>query len=481
MKSDSPLRVLLLLQRPEAWVNLASLWSALADSKLFSPEVWILPYQIDNPVLSSEKAALMRALLEQVGVPFHEWSAGQKLTEGQFDALVLNHPYDRDRPKDFWFDRLRRLVPVTVYIPYGLVMAGGVKNLKLQFSQPTQIHATAVVARSQLEKAMYRRNCPSGDGHVHVVGQPRFDHLLEMLSKPVPEWMSRAIGGRMAVLWNSHFSFGMSCSQGASFSTFDLIGPELFELMLARKSRLCLIWRPHPGLFPAMLREGLLDSTELVELRRELQQAGIVLDETADHTAAFRASDALLTDVGSFLLEYLVMGRPVLALINNEGEPFNEESSRLLTHYATANTPFGVEQFIDQLEDGSAGITEFKQALAEHLPMLDGQAGMRVAELIQKLCGRSAQASALQDGRRGLLAHDLCSDSMLSMGPEVHGAPVLGKLLVGLRAVRAEKARQSALSKTLRRQFNALRTGIAERVKRSPLLMGIFERLCRAW
>ncbi|WP_313319778.1 hypothetical protein [Stenotrophomonas sp.] len=477
MKYDSPLRVLLLLQRPEAWVNLASLWSALADPEMFRPEIWILPYQIDNPILSNEKAGLMRALLGQAGIPFHEWSAGQVLSKGQFDVVVLNHPYDRDRPRDFWFDQLQRLVPVTVYIPYGLVMAGGIKNLKLQFSQPTQINATAVVARSELERGLYRSNCPSGDGHVHVVGLPRFDYMLQALARPIPEWMSSAIGGRTAVLWNSHFSFGMSCSHGANFSTFDLIGPELLELMLERRERLCLIWRPHPGLFPAILRENLLDSADLLELRQELQRLGIVLDETADHAAAFSASAALLTDVGSFLLEYLITGKPVLALINRDGEPFNEESAKLVKHYASASTPAEVERFIDQLEDGSVDVAAVSRAQAEHLPMLDGQAGRRVAGLIQKLCGRSVKASAPQESQCHVNVPSSRVENMRAVGVEERGAPVLTKLLAGLRAVRAEKAKQSVFAKRLRRRVNASRTVISELVKGFPLLMDLAGRL----
>jgi hypothetical protein len=477
----APLRVLLLVQRPEAWVNLASLWLAMRDGNAFSSEVWVLPYSIENPAVSQQKLPLMRAVLASDGIPFHEWAQGEVVSPGQFDVVVLNHPYDRDRPRQLWVDRLKQVIPIMLYIPYGLVMAGGRKNLKLQFSQPTQIQATAVIARSEHEKSLYRRHCPRGDGHVHVLGQPRFDHLMEALSRPVPGWLSDAIGGRCAILWNSHFSFGKSCSHGGNFSTFDLLGPELLELVISRREQLCLIWRPHPGLFPAIVAEGLLDQDEVSTLREELAALGMVLDESADHADAFNASDALLTDVGSFLLEYLATGKPILSLVNVEGEPFNEEASRLVAHYARASTSAEVAGFIHLVQSGAVDVTGLEHALADHLPMLDGFAGQRVAQLMLELCGEVSSSARPSRTERGAMKVDRkLGDVRMKPGGTNSPTcipPVLDKLMVGLRSLRAEKAEQPGWEKAVRRRLNGLRVSLGEGVKRHPGLMDLARRL----
>lgn len=474
-----PLRVLFLLQRPEAWGNVASLWRVMRDSDDFHPVAWVLPYNFENKVVSAAKAPLMRRVLEHESVPFEEWHDGRDVSNECFDAAIFNHPYDRERPRALWFDQVNARVPVTVYIPYGPVMAGGRKNMRLQFAQPTQSRATTVVARSLHEKAMYGRYCPSGDVHVHVLGQPRFDRLLASLARPLPDDLVKAIGGRRVILWNSHFSFGRSYSQSSNFSTFDVVGPEIFALAVSRREHLCLLWRPHPGLFPAILREGLLEDGDLPGLRRELAQIGIVLDETADHAAAFKASDALLTDVGSFLLDYLVTGKPVLALVNPDGEPLNEESSRLAGHYVCASTPAEVEKFVDMVQAGTGG-ADLSRALAEHLPMLDGRAGERVAKLILGLCRgeRDVPGDApAVDAKAVGAVHELVPCSFTRDGALPELPPTLNRLLVGLRGLRAEKSNEPAFRKTIRRRVNMIRTDVGEFIKVHPVLMSGFRLL----
>lgn len=476
MKPFRPVRVLFLLQRPEAWVNLSSLWRAMRRDGNFSPVVWVLPYNFENKAVSSKKAPLMREMLKLEAVPFREWDESCSLLNDHFDVAVFNHPYDRERPEVLWFDRVSAVVPVTLYIPYGLVMGGGRKNLRLQFSQPPQIRATVVLARSQYETNLYQKHCPSGAGHVHVLGLPRFDHLLTALSEPVPSTLKDVVGDRLVVLWNSHFSFGKSYSQSSNFSTFDMVGPELFELVISRRESVCLLWRPHPGLFSAIVREGLLSEGELSALRSELADIGVVLDETTDHAAAFAASHAMLTDVGSFLLEYLVTGKPILALINPEGEPFNDESLQLVKHYACASVPAEVEQFIDLLETGEAAIFDLQRAQANHLPMLDGRAGERVAQLILNLCrGESTFLGSVSPAKLCLpvCGNDRGHSMRLAKGAvsQLRVPPTLGRLIRGLRVLREEKAREPVWRKIVRRRINEIRTIIGEAIKMHPTLM----------
>ncbi|GGE33571.1 hypothetical protein GCM10007421_04210 [Halopseudomonas oceani] len=476
-----PVRVLLLLQRPEAWVNIASVWEAMRHSDSFSPVVWVLPYNYENPSVSAEKLTLMQELLQRDAVPFLEWDESVILHRDQFDAVIFNHPYDRERPEGLWFDHVRALVPVTVYIPYGLVMGGGNKNLRLQYCQPAQLHATAVVARSRYEKTLYQEYCPSGAGHVYVLGLPRFDRLISSTAAPFREDWTSAIKGRKVILWNAHFSFGKSHSQVSNFSTFDLLGPEIFEFAFSRRKDICLLWRPHPGLLPAVVREGLLTADQLPLLREELAQAGLVLDESPSHSGAFAASDALITDVGSFLLEYLVTGKPVLALINPEGEPLNQESKQLVRHFAVASAPGDVSTFLDSVIAGEADVRDLSGALANHLPLLDGRAGERVADFLKRLCqgGASEEAITCIPSPPPYIRKPLRPAALSSGNAELVPPlpPTLAQLVSALKSLREEKVREPKWRKLARRKLNQSRIVFGEAVKGSPRLMACIRSL----
>lgn len=484
MKSLRPIRVLLLLQRPEAWVNLVSLWDFLSKKEDFEPELWVLPYNVENKFISDAKAPLMRKLLNDASIPFYEWVEGTMLPENYFDIAIINHPYDRERPVALWANKIKATIPCMIYIPYGPVMAGGYKNMRLQFSQATQVLATAIIARSCFEKNLYAQYCKAGDKHVYVLGQPRFDQVLNALSEPVSQTLKKEIAERVTVLWNSHFSFGLSHSQSSNFSTFDLVGPEIFELAIKRREKLCLIWRPHPGLFSSLVKERLLNNSDIPVLRSELIKVGIILDEEPDHISSFKISDALLTDVGSFLLEYLVTGKPILALLNPEGEPLNTESTRLIQHYFQASTYQEVKTFIDLLEAGEAQVYDLAAAQHQHIPLLDGLAAERVAKLIMDIHDGKAVDVKIADElitpcnapacskRKAILISDESEN-------DIDIPPTLSRLISALRDLREKKMKEPVWRKKARRMFNGMRTFFTEFAKNNLFLMLLARKLRR--
>ncbi|MEQ5837401.1 CDP-glycerol glycerophosphotransferase family protein [Marinobacter sp. NFXS9] len=484
MEEQKPVKVLLLLQRPEAWVNFASLWHCLSAHKDIEPTLWVLPYNYESHEQSAIKKPLIRKLLSNSSIPYHEWSEGEYISSNQFDFVIFNHPYDRERPSSLWVDKVKQVVPRIIYIPYGLVMGGGYKNMRLQFGQSTQVLASAVIARSVHEKKLYSRYCPVGSGNVYVLGQPRFDQVIKEMARPVPKLYEEAAAGRLCILWNSHFSFGRIHSQSSNFSTFDLLGPEIIELALAMREQLCLLWRPHPGLFPAIVREGLLYESDIPILRSELADVGIILDENPDHLAAFKLSDALLTDVGSFLLEYLVTGRPILSLLNPEGEPLNPESRKLIEYYDRASDPSDVKRFIERLLSRENNALGLKQARSQHLPLLDGRSSERVVALMLALhSGEDAGVLSDPSTEADMVLVDKsfdipavgnqCEQVVEEDKEDIEMPPTLARLLSGLRALRDFKKNESVWKKRGRRVVNQARIFSVERVKRSLLLMRI--------
>ena len=476
--TQKPLRVLFLLQRPEAWGNVASIWRAMKKNSAFAPVAWLLPYNAENRALSALRLPAHRALLASQGVPWLEWSDGMLLEHGQFDIAFFTHPYDRERPHALWFDRVRSRVPKTVYVPYGLSVGAGAKNLRLQFAQPLQIGVDLIIARSFAEKSMYAKYCPAGDARVQVLGHPRFDRLLESIKTLDVSALQARIGKRIAILWNSHFSFGHRFSQSSNFSTFDVLGPELLDYLVDQRQSLCLLWRPHPGLFPELLRQGLLMEAQLPVLRIELDKLGIVLDEQADHLPAFVCSHAMVSDPGSFLFEYLATGKPFLPLINPEGEPLNEEASSLVAACGAASDFERVQHFIVAVANGNIPYERYAALRDQHLPMLDGNAGVRIcAALLEEeiktteevVCGYSLRGNAW----------NLPSVSKQPSAPltTIRMPPVLAQLQAELRKIRHEKALESSLRKWTRAKLNRGRTAVGEHIKKMPWLMALLGRM----
>ncbi len=137
------------------------------------------------------------------------------------------------------------------------------------------------------------------------------------------------------------------------------------------------------GIEPVPLLEAGLQA-----FRAELLEQGVVIDERPDHRHAFAASSAMMTDAGSFLMEYFVTCKPVLYLSNPHGLGLNAEGRSAARYYDTASDSDGVARFLDTLgrrPDNEAALR--RAGIPMFFAGFDGHAGQRVAGHIVSALG----------------------------------------------------------------------------------------------
>ncbi len=374
----SKVKVAILHQAAVSWGNVSSIWAALRQDERIETTVILLPFFHTDFDWNRQDA---ERHLDELGVPYVYWET-LDLDTAHFDAALFTSPYDATRPAQYHFSEVQKRVRFTAYVPYGLEVGGGDVNMAFQFGQPAEMHASAVYVRSEGAKAMFARHCPTGDKHVVVSGHPRMDGLVNLEEFQIDPELIERIGSRRAVLWNAHFSFDAD-----QWSTFDRLGMDIFTAFAKRKD-LVLLFRPHPLLWRKLVNLGLLDERGVIELRRELTALGVIIDERPDHRHVFAASSAMLSDVGSFLMEYLVTGKPVLYLVNPHGLGLNAEGEEVARHYDRTENAAGVEAFLDGLSRRPFDGMQKRKAAIEHFFVgFDGHVGQRVADHIKAALG----------------------------------------------------------------------------------------------
>lgn len=366
-------------QLPESWVNVRSVWECAVADPNVEPIVVVIPFFHDSYDWRRDE---VERHLASLGVPFVPWDEFSPASAG-LDTVIYTSPYDETRPNEYRFEQLRESVPCIAYVPYGLEVGGGEHNLIYQYGQPVTTQASAVFVRSAGVKRMFAKHCPTGDRHVVVSGHPRMDGLVDLDDFPVAPDLLAEIGGRRAVLWNAHFSFDSD-----QWSTFDRFAGDIFTAFDDRPD-LALLFRPHPLLWKKLVNLGIFDESGIAALKEELRQKGVVVDERADHRHAFAASTAMLSDVGSFLMEYLCTGKPVLYLRNPFGLGLNEEGEAVVRHYQVAEDKAGLVGFLDALRKGE----DFQRdrrlaAIPDFFYGFDGGGGRRVIEHLKATVGK---------------------------------------------------------------------------------------------
>lgn len=237
---------------------------------------------------------------------------------------------------------------------------------------PTSVHAQAL----------------SSSGHVppeavRIVGHPK----LDIYQTPSPErnavtlWAHPEQRDRQRVIYAPHHGLG---AESLKLGTFDWSGATM--LALTRKFRnVDFILRPHPNLGYELMRGGMMshsDWQQYLDDWRHGENTSLSLD--GDYFDLFRTSDALITDSGSFLAEYLPTGKPLIRLTRSGSTPLNQFGMSLSAGFCEVQESHQLEQLFETVIVRGVNPCAAHQARLMQLllPYRESAAGVIVTDLL---------------------------------------------------------------------------------------------------
>jgi len=385
LEKGERIRIAFVVQHPNSWLNFRSVWEFASQDPRFQAKVILTPF-IHAAVAGASCLDSMRDLLLLEKVPFIN-SQYVNMESLRPHVVFLQNPYEETRPIEFRQNAIRGAGARAAYIPYGLELGGGVWSIRAQFDTAFHRSAWRIFARSERSKAMYGRYCLVGNDHVAVTGHPKFDRKIE--STTLPRYIAEKAKGRKIVLWTPHFSVG----EPATWSTYTRYSSKIFS-EISRRDDFFLLLRPHPLFFRTMIERQLWKLEDEASFRQKIEDSSnMALHESAEYDDAFGAVDALMTDVGSFLLEFLPTGKPILYLHHPEGLGMNDDESLTQVLYI-ARRDDDIASFFDMLEKGGDPLMEARlEALPEYLYGLNENIGKNICEHIFRAISTGDQYS----------------------------------------------------------------------------------------
>jgi hypothetical protein len=369
MPARRRVRVLFLFQVPETWTTWKSVWEACEKAPEIDASIVLLPFLHG----SAGDPARARRFLADHQLPFVDasvYDVGRELP----DVVFFQNPYDSTRPPEWSAARFADRGIRIAYIPYGLDVGGGESNLRWQFDLDVQRRAWRIFVRSEQHRRMYGLHCESGSRHVVVTGHPKLDSIATHRGAREPI----AGNGRRVILWCPHFSI-----EAGGWSTFEAISQPILAYFEAEPEGVSLLIRPHPLFFGRMQEVAGVGDQPGETFRRRVERAAYIeLDESEQYAAAFERSAALMADAGSFLLEYLPTGKPILYLENPAGPGLNESADFVQSYYQASDFE-GVKRFLDMVRREEDPRREERLArVGALLHRTDGLVGAHIASHI---------------------------------------------------------------------------------------------------
>lgn len=338
----SRIRVVFLVLAPELWPSVEPVWRRACEDTRFSVSVVLL--KMGDPDTALEALSKARRMLENAGIPYfteHTFS----LESSRPHVIFYPSPYSSLYPERYKPEVVAAAGHRIAYISYGLEVGGGAFNARYQYDSDVPRLAWRIFARTTGQLSNFARYCSYGSGHVVVTGHPRAELGSNAFGMTHRAAIEKA-RGRTIIAWTPHFSV-FSRRKWSSFLDYQEF---ILKLMDDRPSLFLLI-RPHPLLRSALAKvDGWSESKVTDWFNSADSRQNVHVDIEADYRPAFAASNALMADAGSFLVEYLHTGKPICYLQAEADIGLSEETRELACFYPGASET-DIARFFDMVEN----------------------------------------------------------------------------------------------------------------------------------
>lgn len=255
------------------------------------------------------------------------------------DMVFYTNPYEGLQDDRFFIKQFSEVL--TCYVPYAIMTTNydsfynlNFHNLVWKIFSETPIHKEIAVQK-QINKA--QNNV--------VTGYPGFDQLLINKTPNKEVWKNKNPNLKK-IIWAPHHLM----TELNEVSNFLEYHDFFLELADNYKDKIQIAFKPHPLLRVKLEKDPNWGKEKADIYYNKWMNLENGQFENSEYADLFLTSDALIHDCGSFMSEYLIVGKPSLFMIRNESimkewSRFGEKA--LAVHYQSRNK----KQLVDFVEN----------------------------------------------------------------------------------------------------------------------------------
>lgn len=372
-----PLEVAFFVTQKQLW-SAQSVYDELKKSKNFTPKIVVFPNHEDKV---STRVATCKDNYNFFYSNDMEVIFGYDTLNNEYydfeeigaDLVFFDQPYVNLPRKLSWVTLYKKAL--ICYIPYGYKIAN---FYDAHFNMDLQNYCWTIFAESQWHKEQFVKYGAHDGINVVVSGYPKLDTYNDVVYsnshwKMLPTTIKK-------VIWAPHWSIDT-----INYSTFHI--NYRFFLNLASNNKLITwVFKPHQRLKYHLIESNFMSDKEV----QEYYEAWDTLDNAyyyneSDYFDIFKTSDALITDCGSFLAEYLPTAKPIIHLVNTKSNGYNEIGEKLTSTYYKAFSISDIKQIISEVIIGNNDYLIEKRLSSLYLvqPNING-AGKYIIDYLNK-------------------------------------------------------------------------------------------------
>lgn len=315
---------------------------AFRQSSFFEPVVFLAPDTLRGESHMLNTMDETRRLLNELG---YEPLEGMDAESGLFvdfsselDLVCITNPYEELTHSNFTTEHFARAGVIPIYLGYG----PNISNLSSKsISQNHFRFFWKIFVSTRFEKDAFAGFNFENIDAVEVVGSTKFDEFPEV---------KQSLSDRKLVIFAPHHTIG-------SWKEFKIGHFQKYSeniITIAKQfNDIDFVFRPHPLLRTALEREDSWGEQLTAQYFDRLRLIpNIQISTDSDYLRLFSRSDALIHDSGSFLMQYLVTGKPAAFFVERESDTYatlNGLGQRCLDFHYLVSSEQDMVAFINQV------------------------------------------------------------------------------------------------------------------------------------
>lgn len=325
------IRCVFIVQLIEQWDALFSLYKEMRDNEAFDPIVVTLDRLLGGDKHFSGEQCVSDALM-RLNIPHlrfnmeDSFAALELLRDLEADIIFRQSQWDNLYPPAFSSEYLT--FSKVCIVPYGVIIlekysTGGEEEEKpnaLSCDTPYHRRAWRIFCETEYALEQFQSFQHSGPDKLVLSGYPKFRSLLdEAPAWPFPE--HQPVGQRpFRVIWAPHHSVK---DAWLNFGTFDEIYMSFLE-WASTSPDIEFVFKPHPELLKSVVNRHILTQDQVDYFIARWSSLENCQYADGRYGGLFAASDIMITDGISFLVEYQIFEKPLIFVDSGRHAPFNE-------------------------------------------------------------------------------------------------------------------------------------------------------------
>ena len=234
------------------------------------------------------------------------------------DIIIYQHPWYVERTQG---PVVCSKFALTYYVPYYISDTDEWFEYDLRFHK----YIYKYFVPSDIVRKNYAKKMSNNGKNLVVSGHPQLDYFYLNKNNSASDTNNKVI------IYAPHWTV---CGDNIRYSTFDWSGREILEFAKSHKE-FNWVMKPHPLLYNFLYQSGYMSKNETDKYFDDWREIGQVFD-SGDYMELFSNSSVMITDSGSFLIEYLLTRRPCIHLVS---EKFigNETAKQICAGYYNAH------------------------------------------------------------------------------------------------------------------------------------------------